>query len=179
MIQAAFPPKYGVRVSPALRLQRASKQLWAALQWERRLRPRAAAAGVGGAPRPRAPAIRGDPSRLSAQARCARFARAAPPARSEANYPLHRCSPKPHAGAAGGRGGPRCRAVAIGSHLLCLSPYVRCACCARAAPPARLEAPRGHASEAGRACLSGRRRCPRAVRVRATSHSDLMTISGS
>ena len=51
---------------------------------ERRLRPRAAAAGGIGGPRPRAPAIGGDPTHLSARARCAICARAAPSARLEA-----------------------------------------------------------------------------------------------
>ena len=53
-------------------------------RWERRLRPRAAAAGGIGGPRPRAPAIGGDPTHLSARARCAICARAAPSARLEA-----------------------------------------------------------------------------------------------
>ena len=39
---------------------------------------------MGGGTRPRAPAIGDDPSRLSAQVRCACFARAAPPARLKA-----------------------------------------------------------------------------------------------
>ena len=47
---------------------------------ERRLRARAAAAGGRRGPRPRASPIGGDPSRHSALARCARRARAAPPA---------------------------------------------------------------------------------------------------
>ena len=53
-------------------------------RWERRLRPRAAAAGALGGPRPRAPAIGGDTRYLSARARCAICARTAPSARLEA-----------------------------------------------------------------------------------------------
>ena len=52
--------------------------------WERRLRPRAAAAGALGGPRPRAPAIGGDTRYLSARARRAICARTAPSARLEA-----------------------------------------------------------------------------------------------
>jgi len=56
----------------------------AAPRWERRLRPRAAAAGALGGPRPRAPAIGGDTRYLSARARRAICARTAPSARLEA-----------------------------------------------------------------------------------------------
>ena len=65
-------------------------------RWESQLGPRAAAAGGLGGPRPRAPAIGGDPRRLSARARCATCARAAPPALLEANDPPRRCSSKHH-----------------------------------------------------------------------------------
>ena len=93
--------------APAPRPQRASKRLQApsslvkapygrSTGWERRLRARAAAAGGLGGSRPRAPAIGGDLRRLSARARCAICARAAPPARLEANAPPRRCSSKPH-----------------------------------------------------------------------------------
>ena len=172
----------------------------AAPRWERRLRPRAAAASALGGPRPREPAIGGDLSPLSAQVRCACFARAAPPARlqaplvtpalaldessrrcrrraprptpagfsywgrSKAPFCLSKvCSPRPRrassasqstsgrpprwerrlrprAAAAGALGGPRPRAPAIGGDTRYLSARARCAICARAAPPARLEA---------------------------------------
>jgi hypothetical protein len=94
----------------------------------RRTRHREGAAGGRGGPRHRGPATRLRQRRLSAYARCARRARASPPARLKAGFFAMLES------RAGGRGGPRRRTPAIGrcpSHLF----FQRRA---RAAPPARL-----------------------------------------